>query len=89
MVGMGNRELLQSLLIYPLAKGRERKKTTTVTTADTAVAPAQLRLLCFSASAQLLRLRVSIFSMLRTAAKLPDPSLLFLDCCGCRIPTWR
>ena len=89
MVGMGNRELLQSLLIYPLATGRERKKTTTVTTADTAVAPAQLRLLCFSASAQLLRLRVAIFSMLRTAAKLPDPSLLFLDCCGCRIHTWR
>ena len=89
MVGMGNRELLQSLLIYPLAKGPERKKTTTVTTADTAVAPAQLRLLCFSASAQLLRLRVAIFSMLRTAAKLPDPSLLFLDCCGCRIHTWR
>ena len=45
MVGMGNRELLQSLLIYPLAKGRERKKTTTEVTTDTAVA----MLLCFGA----------------------------------------
>ena len=71
MVGMGNRELLQSLLIYPLAKGHGRKKTTTEVTTDTAVAPAQLRLLCFFASAQLLRLRVAIFSTLRTAAKLP------------------
>ena len=43
MVGMGNRELLQSLLIYPLATGRERKKTITVTAVDTAVA----MLLCF------------------------------------------
>ena len=45
MVGMRNRELLQSLLIYPLTMGHERKKTTIVTTMNTAVA----MLLCFGA----------------------------------------